>query len=483
MELDATAKNDSRVGRSQNSKQATAATSGDDLGSSKRRSISKPSPRNISEHRRSGLMAREPRVMTESTRDFADFIRSTGPKEQAPVYPLLKNASQTSLHSLRSAHINGASATASRSGSPTGGDRTTSMTTATGEDENVPPVPPIPSGRNTPNRSKANMQPRGATSVSGGSSDLIDFIRSGPEEDGKHRISRTVAPFRNTQDSDQMKGWDDRLNPDSGAPSVRAPSMQSSAQRTSINSRSALLSNGTGHTTLPGKTSQGTPAGPRSGTTTPRDVESGKKQYRNKDPYSMDFLDEDDDDDLITAVPARGGRKEESWVEFLNSHEPSNNTPPRPLVDPNSAQAQNAIRNARSHSVRAATGGSAKSVPNNAGPRPGPANSINSLSNLSGPNQAQISTSATSTPSVKKKMEARNPSSKASARTTNTNDLAAFLKSSGPEDPDSAPAPIVGVRGTKQKQKEDEKAKKKAEKKRSLGFFSRTKKNTYIDMP
>jgi hypothetical protein len=70
------------------------------------------------------------------------------------------------------------------------------------------------------------------------------------------------------------------------------------------------------------------------------------------------------------------------------------------------------------------------------------------------------------------------------ASNSNTRELAEFFKSAPPDqDPDSAPAPIVG-RDSRFASKEVERAKKKAEKKKtSGGFFGRSRKKTYLDMP
>ena len=462
---------DSRVGRSQTSKHATSATPEDDARSAKRRSISKPPPRNLSTHRRSGLMAREPRVLTESTRDFADFIRSTGPGKDPTVYPILPNASTTSLHSLRSAHINGASA--SRSSSPGAEARSRSTTMRSANDEGiVPPVPPIPG------RSRTTLQPRGATAGSGGSSELIDFIRSGPDENGKHRISRTVAPFRSTMDSDQLTDLAGRMSSDKPSSSTLngAPSVQS--VRTSANSRTALL-NGSSRAVQP--PSNGHPsrlsgtysADPRTKAAT--DPESGRKQHRNKDPYSMDFLDDDDDEDNLVSTMPNNTRKEESLADFLNEYEPPQDNGPRPVVSPDSAAARNALGKARKNSINAPRSGAAtpatvRSVATTVMPRSGyasPGGGRQAVANRS------MATSGATTP----RMQARG-GTKDIAANSNTKDLADFFKSSGPDDTDSAPAPIVGRRPIS---KEAEKAAKKAEKKKSGGFFGLSRRK-HIDV-
>ena len=470
VEMDATS---TRTGRSLIPKQtgATAVEEEEDFRSSKRRSISRPSATNYSAHRKSGLMAREPRVLTESTRDFADFIRSTGPKKDATLYPILPNASTTSLQSLRSAHIQGASA--SRSSSP-GADRARAR--PSGEDTAVPPVPPVPS------RSRTTLQPRGATTVSGGSAELIDFIRSGPDEAGKHRISRTVAPFRNTMDSDQLRDFGDRLSTErntdlSVKPSASsfqsASSMRSSSLRTSANSRSALLGGPTpsSHTTQPAYSGR---AQKLSGSTK-NSEENDRKRYRNKDPYAMYDMDDDDDDDLLTSLP-KTTRKEESLLDFLSNTEPPTSAAPlQPLINPNSTQARNIINNAKANGFgsQMPVGGSeakTRSVSNSAGPR----------SSQAGPSRQSTLNSSIGPATGRPKMQARG-GAKDISQNSNTRELADFFKSAPPEDPDSAPAPVVG-RDSRNTSKELERA-KKTKSKKSGGFFGRSRKKTYLDMP
>jgi hypothetical protein len=447
---------DTRAGRSQTTKLATSAatTAGADdveeerYQSSKRRSISKPPPRNTSTHRKSGLMAREPRVQTESTRDFADFIRSTGPETEKSVYPILANVSQTSLHSLRSAHIHGAAA--SRSSSPNG-ERTRSFTRNSLTSSDVPPVPAIPS------KPKSNMQPRGAKATTQGSADLIDFIRSGPQEDGTHRISRTVAPFRTTMDSDQLRDFDGRESAERSWESRKTYSTtptqitsSRSSHRTSVNSRSALLnghSNNMPAITQPAYSGQPSSLSSRnvSRGSTLRQNEPRRKQTRSKDPYSMDFLDDDDDDDYmddLTSLPARG-RREESLVDFLNNNEPPRNNDPVPVVGPDSQAFKNAAAR-----VKAGNTNGGQFVHTSADTRP-----------------KSILSSGQATPV--QKLQARG-GVKDIAANSNTQELVDFFKSGPSEDPDGAPAPTVG----RSNKKGEEKLKKKSG--GGGGFFGRS---------
>ena len=454
---------DSRAGRS---KPATAAATEDEGRTSltsKRRSSSRPSPRNTSASNRSGLMAREPRVMTHSTRDFADFIRSTGPNKDAAIYPILANASQSSLHSLRSAHINGASGPGAK------------------DDKDVPPVPPIPSRGKT----KTPLQPRAPTTV-GDSSELIDFIRAGPDQEGQHRIPRNVAPFRTTMDSDQFKDLSDRPSSERPGPSEVAPSVQSTASmnsfptRTSTNSRSALLSNAN----QPGQSSQPSKPAAASKSVAFQDGDAGRRQYRNKDPYAflLDDSEEDNDDEMLLSLPKSRGQ-EENIIDFLNKAEPPSSTePPRPLIDPNSAQARAIISNARANAAAAnaakaanggttagtASNGDGRAIPRGLGPK-GYATTV-------GSQQSQIRSTVSSPGS---KMTTRTAGSKTRAGGNFTNDLVDFLRTGPENEADSAPAPSVG-RSSKPTTKADPKPRKKSS---GMGLFSRPKKQTYMDMP
>ncbi|KXL47529.1 hypothetical protein M433DRAFT_536 [Acidomyces richmondensis BFW] len=489
---------DARTGRSPVPKQATSAgiEKGDDEERQRkranRRSISRPEQRNVNEHQRSGFMAREPRVQTESTRDFADFIRSTGPSKDPIITPLVSNAnrSTTSLNSMRSARVNGPS----RSSSIASQDRSKSLPRLGVELEDVPPVPTLP------NKSKINMQPRGAKGTGGNNSELIDFIRSGPEQIGQHRIPRAVAPFRSTMDSDQLKEISDSITGD-GTPDMglsggisttgSQSSMKASTARTSVNSRSQLLNNGVDSTVHPAHS--GMPQRLGSAMAESEDGIPGRKRYRNKDPYAIDLSD--DEDDLLTALP-KTKRQEESLIDFLNSMEPPKENAPCPLIDPNSAQARNLMARARASSTNTKYTGAGPSS-DSIGPR------TRSMQSSGGPRPGTTYASSTrSTQSnnggARPRLEARAPgdSNRDFARSggykSATSDLADFLRNSAPPDDDkSAPSPIVG-RHSKLAPKEAEKLRKKSDRNvsktdletKKRGFFGsiKTKQKRWLDM-
>ncbi|KAK3681888.1 Transmembrane emp24 domain-containing protein 10, partial [Vermiconidia calcicola] len=445
----------------------------------------------------------------------------------------------------------------------------------------VPPVPPIPGS------SKSPMQARGAKSATPGSDELIEFIRSGPEEDGKHRISRTIAPFRSTMDSDQLKELagilKERQDPDvmdvnfdsAAAPSVPNTSSRPASRRTSIASRSALLHrssninkssatlnqgfnqsssnlnasstnlnasspnvnrnstnlNGSStnlnqmvRPTSSGQTQKLSQSRPSSSSGAKKNLTQEnapvKKRYRSKDPYALDFLDDDEDEDHLTSLP-KASRQDESMADFLNSNEPPQDNAPKPVVRPNSSKARSAVAGTAtsgtltpgtatpntetrrgvtlsdpSNPSRPKSGGTfperPRSIAKTAGPRSGqtaprarssnrPAASDSVPPAIPSSRRQTMTgtapTSGTSTP----KMQARG-SAKDVKPNSSTKDLANFFRDEEPDGADSAPAPIIGRKTREEAQKEEEMAKNKAEKKSRGGFFSRTKKKDHIEV-
>lgn len=246
--------------------------------------------------------AREPTVPRESVLEFAEFIRATGPPgAAAEVPPVQPNMGLRRNPSLM------------RDGPP-------SLLRKASVDQSRPSM----SG----SVSRARLQARDATvDNSNDHSDLIDFIRRGPPNAGNPRIPRTVAPFRTTMDSDQMsaavavggKAMDAQLSDhdmrysqaSTNMTEFSAPSVQSS-----VNSQSALLGR-----------KQSTAA---NGTFDDQDMMPQRKQRRVRDPYALDFSDEEEEDDFdYQPQPSRKIQpKEESLIDFLNS------APPPPPSEP-----------------------------------------------------------------------------------------------------------------------------------------------------
>ncbi len=153
-------------------------------------------------------------------------------------------------------------------------------------------------------------------------SDLIDFVRAGPQsEKGAHRIPRTVAPFRTTMDSDQMNGAVAGREIDASLPEGRYSQVTQATNATntphsSVNSQSALLA---GH-----KTRQHPTHNPKEPDL--EDLMPKRKTRRVVDPYAIDLSDDDE-----MEVPSRPKPiKEESLADFLRNVPPPPE-PPTPL--------------------------------------------------------------------------------------------------------------------------------------------------------
>uniref|UniRef100_A0A8H7KAQ4 Flo11 n=1 Tax=Bionectria ochroleuca TaxID=29856 RepID=A0A8H7KAQ4_BIOOC len=233
-------------------------------------------------------LAREARVPGDSTADFAEFIKSTG---------------------------------------PAGGDARASP--ARGSNGVFPgqvaaaapfPVTSSPSRGNEARRvssasNRNRYQPREASvDGNGDNSDLIDFIRQGPPgPGGNNRIPRHVAPFSSTATPDHTAIASGGRAGEHGITEVRHSQASTNATEnsgpsfhSSVNSNTALLKNNKPQPPPKMFDDDGMPK---------------RTRRRVRDPYAIDFSDEDDDlDELVTPKPPP--KKEESLADFLRNYEP-----------------------------------------------------------------------------------------------------------------------------------------------------------------
>ncbi|KAF4972752.1 hypothetical protein FZEAL_9534 [Fusarium zealandicum] len=347
---------------------------------------------------------RDARVPGESIADFAEFIKSTGPTGENRPAPL-RNVSN-------------------------------------------PPIPAKTSldAHRTSSASNQNRyHPREAiTEDRSGNSDLIDFIRQGPPGANNNRIPRNVAPFRNTADSEEMAGAVGGRAVDASIPDIRYSQASTHGTDTSmpsihssVNSNTALLKN------------KGAPA-PASKMFDDEDMLPKRKTRRVKDPYAIDFSDEEDDDDILS-TPKPPVQKEESLADFLRNYDP----PPEPVAPPISQKMPKKKASAPSLMGRFTRKDSTHS---NAAPAAPPGNdsrSIGSRSGFRGYVPIQVSMppgydkygpidSGSSRPSQPASSASRRAPMKkfepreAVSNVSRTSDLAAFLLSSEPP-----PEPII----------------------------------------
>ncbi|KAF2224019.1 hypothetical protein BDZ85DRAFT_280638 [Elsinoe ampelina] len=325
-----------------------------------RRSISRPSVRNKSKTR-AGLMAREPTVQTDSTRDFADFIRSTGPdREPRTLVPALTNRTSEVADAQRASSISGRSIS------------------GLGRSEEMAPAMPQVS-ENAGIKYKRSLAPREARgSEPTGNDGLIDFIRTGPGS-GKQdaRPSKDIAPFRYSMDSDDMRlpvetiNLDDPTRNPSMTPSMANGSydhhrgsvstMATMQTMNTYNSHAPLVSNRGGTSisspiSLGGNTTPKLNTQPKKSRTTKNS--DGVTRYRNKDPYAIDISDEDDDDEEEEDLGPR--------IPQLPPNPPP--SPPQPQASttgvPSANAGPNAIAPNRSVVTKTASGGIIPRNPN-----------------------------------------------------------------------------------------------------------------------
>ncbi|MCJ1282758.1 hypothetical protein MMC26_002083 [Xylographa opegraphella] len=294
-------------------------------------------------------VARDARVENENIRDFADFIRSTGPEQtkSLPKTPVSRPAPgprpQSAANEVRSQSTS----------------QLTVPRTAGKTNSGLNPIiaPLILENKHT-KKGGPRLQARDAAiSRSDETSDLIDFIRQGPPDErteGNHRIPRTVAPFRNTMDSDEIRNLNGKAKDSNSLASTQDSSFTKSLH-SSVNSRTGLLDSSSRQT--PKAFTQ--PAAEKLPARYEDPIQPARKQRRVKDPYPIEF-DSDGDDESHTPKPQQ---KEESLLDFLNSVPPpqAGNSPPP--IDVSSSMARKNSTSVRSRFTRSSSSSTATEQP------------------------------------------------------------------------------------------------------------------------
>ncbi|MCJ1415237.1 hypothetical protein MMC32_001568 [Xylographa parallela] len=294
-------------------------------------------------------VARDARVESENIRDFADFIRSTGPEQtkSLPKPPVLRPTSGPRPQSA----VNGArSQRTSQSTVPRTVGKTTSGLN--------PIIAPLISENKLIKKGGPRLQARDATiSRTDETSDLIDFIRQGPpgeRTEGNHRIPRTVAPFRNTMDSDEIRNLNGKAKDTNSLASTQDSSFTKSLH-SSVNSRTGLLDSSSRQT--PKAYNQ--PAAEKRPARYEDPVQPVRKQRRVRDPYAIDS-DSDGDDESHTPKPQQ---KEESLLDFLNSVPPPQASNSPPPIDVSRSTARKNSTSVRSRFTRSSSSSTAIKQP------------------------------------------------------------------------------------------------------------------------
>ncbi|KAL2073496.1 hypothetical protein VTL71DRAFT_10822 [Oculimacula yallundae] len=365
--------------------------------------VPRPQPSNSgSRLRPNAPQARDARVDRDSIGDFAEFIRSTGPANSYETVP------------TRSASTNRGENGATR-------DLNSATPSRVGTASSMPKRTASSAGR-------SRLQARDAVVPRGDSvSDLIDFVRSGPQlEKQDHRIPRTVAPFRSTMDSDQMNGAVGGRAVDATIPDLRFSNTASVTS--SVNSQSALL-NGSRNKNVPGQTWNDFEE---------EDMMPKRKTRRVRDPYAIDFSDEEDDDLYPSRPPPI---KEESLADFLRNAPPP---PPEPVrmispVEESRPSSKKMMKKKASSGSLLSRFGRSGSTSTSAPPIPSKPQSIDNDNSTQGPRKTPLYTPITakynsSTPANEQPRNGNYVSQLDSARNNNAGQRKVIQKSYQPRE-------------------------------------------------
>jgi hypothetical protein len=350
---------------------------------------------------------RDPRPERNTTRDLADYVRSTGPTndEQLPralgTRPGAGGLSENGNSSVR----------------PDGVPR-------------APPESQRPSNVSA-SSSRSKFQARDARPMKGSeTADLIDFIRQGPPRAaGDHRIDRRVAPFRTTMDSDDLQAlappgdFTGRSSTGSNHESTATKSMQEST-----NSRTALLESSR---QVPVRSAPPISHDVKRQVIPEQDGMPQRTRRRVRDPYAIDFSDEEELEEEIS--PPKPRREEESLIDFLRNTAPPPGMTTQPILATGARPTDKAEvkRSASKSKLRDMLGGDNST-------RNGAMSVGANGAREDSPHLYQRPNGASASNGVRKpRFEAR----EAKTTVTSTSDLADYLKNSGPsESTQSLPA-------------------------------------------
>lgn len=354
-----------------------------------------------------------------STRDLADYARSTGPENELqlpkPLAPRPGTAQAVGTANGRAADFEAV------------------------ENENRPATT---SGKPV-NRLKYQARdargPRAAES-----SDLIDFIREGPpRQAGDHRIDRNVAPFRTTMDSDDLNALAPPQEADSrgrnSVGSAQESAVTIKSMPSSMNSRTGLLDS---TNRASGKFSNGAGSSVHGVTRQPVIPEAEgmpkRTQRRVRDPYAIEYSDEEDEMEEPFAPQHRRG-EEESLVDFLRNTAPTPGMATKPILaaatEPTEVEPPATVNRSASNSkLRDYLGTSSSRNGPSSKPSNGPRAESPHLTQVGSKMDKYRPTQPTHAPHVvrnRQKTRAE-PRDATVANVGGTSDLAAYLKNSGP---------------------------------------------------
>ena len=256
---------------------------------------------------------RDARPERNTTRDLADYVRSTGPtSEQQIAQPLgtRPGTADVTRH---------------------GGVRSDGVPVAPSGNASLDSARPSTNYSERPvNRLK--FQARDARPARNTeTSELIDFIREGPPRAaGEHRIDRHVAPFRTTMDSDDLNAL--APPPDvTGRGSVgSAPesAVTTKSVQESTNSRTALLDS-TNRTNGRHVNASSASSGVVRQAAQEKNGMPPRTRRKARDPYELDDTDDELEAELLRPKPVK---QEESLIDFLRNTAPPPGMAPQAIM-------------------------------------------------------------------------------------------------------------------------------------------------------
>lgn len=270
---------------------------------------SKPTPKTPNP-RTPGVLPREPTTNDDSLRDFADFIRSTGPDTPAKALPKpVLSSAKTSRPTSSSSPAVGA-----------GIDKPPPKKIT----KQNPIVAPLKPETQLPKRTVSKLQAREPTVMNNNATaDLADFLRSGPvgaQVDGPSGSQRPSALSQRTISTNGSTNGRAREAPNSRSSigTTQESFTASQITQSSTNSRTGLLES-SNRAPLDSATpnhrqnnKQSTriddPPGPR------------RTQPRIRDPYAIES--DDDNEDGYGTPQAPPAQEEESLSDFLRNYTP-----------------------------------------------------------------------------------------------------------------------------------------------------------------
>ncbi len=275
-------------------------------------------------------------VPKENTRDFADFIRSTGPDDEleyvqrdgaasslaSTVKPIISTGPKEQTGPSQENEAGSSLSSNSRPNKAMPPDQpSTSGTSAarkiTKQRPNLSKSPPPVASNPAAKRTAPKLQAREATYEPTHNEDLLDFLKQGPADGRSNQKRPTPGPVasvipHNPRVVNNARPRESELTRSSFASTQDSSFANQSVQ--SETSRTGLLDS---------PRAQKSRSPPQQQAPFSESPNSARTQRRVKDPYAIDS-DSDDDDDITTGKP-KG--QSESLIDFLNSTPPSQTNP------------------------------------------------------------------------------------------------------------------------------------------------------------